>query len=376
MIAPDADRLSAEDPAQTGCEADSVDPSPDTKAGGRAYLRLLFALLIFVGALVVLALFAHFSWRAVAASLATLGLGGFALYCGYTLAIFCLLGWSWYVIVPALPLRHLPAFIFGRLMREVASDILPFSQLGGFVVGARGATVLGAPLVSSVASSIVDLAAEIVGQLMFTAVGVVILAVDAPKGFPHKLLDPILAVGLAVGVITATLFIFSQRLGLGLLNRFSSSWPKAIRNSISSIQVALKDLYAHPMRVVASILLHFAAWIGAAGGVWWVLGWMGSPLSFPSVIAMESLIYLLRSAAFFVPGAVGVLEGGYVLLGPVFGLNAEVALSLSLIKRGRDLAIGLPAVLVWQVLEGRRLLGRRKSADGREERLKASAMVR
>jgi uncharacterized membrane protein YbhN (UPF0104 family) len=60
--------------------------------------------------------------------------------------------------------------------------------------------------------------------------------------------------------------------------------------------------------------------------------------------------------AFFVPGAIGVMEGGYVLLGPIFGLPADIALSLALIKRGRDLAIGLLAIAVWQTLEGKRLL--------------------
>jgi uncharacterized membrane protein YbhN (UPF0104 family) len=77
------------------------------------------------------------------------------------------------------------------------------------------------------------------------------------------------------------------------------------------------------------------------------------------VVALEGLVYLLRSAAFFVPGAIGVLEGGYILLGPVFGLPPGVALSLSFLKRGRDFALGVPAVLIWQALEGRRLLGRR-----------------
>jgi hypothetical protein len=81
-----------------------------------------------------------------------------------------------------------------------------------------------------------------------------------------------------------------------------------------------------------------------------------------TVLAMESLIYLLRSAAFFVPGAIGVMEGGYVLLGPMLGLPAEIALSVALIKRGRDLAIGMAAICAWQVLEGRRLLRRDTAA--------------
>jgi len=45
-----------------------------------------------------------------------------------------------------------------------------------------------------------------------------------------------------------------------------------------------------------------------------------------------------------------------VLVGGLFGLPADFCLALSLIKRARDIAVGLPALALWQVLEGRRLL--------------------
>ena len=50
------------------------------------------------------------------------------------------------------------------------------------------------------------------------------------------------------------------------------------------------------------------------------------------------------------------IEGGYVVVGHLFGLTPEFALALSLIKRVRDIVIGLPALALWQVMEGRRLL--------------------
>jgi hypothetical protein len=51
----------------------------------------------------------------------------------------------------------------------------------------------------------------------------------------------------------------------------------------------------------------------------------------------------------------GVQEGGYVLIGGLIGLSPELALALSLMKRGRDLVIGTPALVLWQFLEARRL---------------------
>jgi len=42
-------------------------------------------------------------------------------------------------------------------------------------------------------------------------------------------------------------------------------------------------------------------------------------------------------------------------------VTPETALALSLLKRGRDLTIGLPALLAWQLAEGRHFW--RRSAD-------------
>jgi hypothetical protein len=44
------------------------------------------------------------------------------------------------------------------------------------------------------------------------------------------------------------------------------------------------------------------------------------------------------------------------VVGLLFGLPLEFCMALSLIKRARDVAIGLPALALWQVLEGRRLM--------------------
>ncbi len=46
----------------------------------------------------------------------------------------------------------------------------------------------------------------------------------------------------------------------------------------------------------------------------------GATLDFAAVLVIESLLYAIRSVAFFVPNAIGVQEGAYVMLGAGFGL--------------------------------------------------------
>jgi hypothetical protein len=66
---------------------------------------------------------------------------------------------------------------------------------------------------------------------------------------------------------------------------------------------------------------------------------------------IESLAQAVRSVAFFVPGAVGVQEGGFVVVGALFGVPSDAALSISLTKRIRELGLGLPGLAAWQLQE-------------------------
>jgi hypothetical protein len=96
-------------------------------------------------------------------------------------------------------------------------------------------------------------------------------------------------------------------------------------------------------------------------------------LNFTDALVIESLVFALRTATFVVPGAAGIQESGYLMLGALFGLRPDVALALALLKRAREIVIGLPALLIWQGLEYRRALRgsggvwrRMPSADIRE----------
>jgi hypothetical protein len=93
------------------------------------------------------------------------------------------------------------------------------------------------------------------------------------------------------------------------------------------------------------------SWILGAGEIWLGLYYLGQPIDITTALLMESLAQALRTAAFFVPGALGVQEGGYMIIGGAYGLSPEVALALSLVKRTRELLFGVPGLVAW-MLEG------------------------
>jgi hypothetical protein len=60
-----------------------------------------------------------------------------------------------------------------------------------------------------------------------------------------------------------------------------------------------------------------------------------------------------RSAGFMIPGALGVQEAALLAVGGLVGLPVETAMIIAVVKRLRDIVIGVPGLLVWQWTEGR-----------------------
>jgi glycosyltransferase 2 family protein len=88
--------------------------------------------------------------------------------------------------------------------------------------------------------------------------------------------------------------------------------------------------------------------------IWLALSFLGARISFAQAVVLESLIQALSSAAFFVPGALGVQEGGFVLIGGALGLDPSMCLALAGARRLRDLVIFIPGLFAWQVAAARK----------------------
>ncbi len=102
-------------------------------------------------------------------------------------------------------------------------------------------------------------------------------------------------------------------------------------------------------------VLHLVGWFGTGVGTWISLRLLGAEVELVHVLALEALLDALVAAAFVVPGAAGVQEAGYVGLGALFGVPPDLALGVSLLRRGKDLCWGVPILAAWQWREVRRL---------------------
>ncbi|MBC7800502.1 MAG: flippase-like domain-containing protein [Gemmatimonadaceae bacterium] len=314
-------------------------------------MKRISIVLALAGLAATAGLLAWFDAGAVLDAALSVGWPGFSLLLLWQMALFLGLGLSWWIVLP----RVRPGLlVWGRMVRDAAGTCLPFSHVGGYVLGARAVTVGGVPWPTAAASTVVDVTTEIVSQMAFTLFGLAVLVLLRP-GSP--LVTPV-----AVGLVLVTVGMFAAvryrgpigRALRGLGQKLLGGWFRG-HGALGQLEAELVRLYGSPARLLAGVGLHIVCWIGTGTSTWVALRLLGWEADYLSVMALEALLNALVGAAFVVPGAVGVQEAGYVAIGAAFGLPPELSLSVALLRRARDLALGLPILLVFQWIEVRRL---------------------
>ncbi|WP_010185192.1 lysylphosphatidylglycerol synthase domain-containing protein [Sphingomonas sp. PAMC 26605] len=284
-------------------------------------------------------------------SIGWIGMATFVIWSGGVLG---LLGMAWLAVATDQPSDRLWLFVWARTTREAATDILPFSQLGGLVVGARTLAAFGVPQPVIYASMIADMTTEMAAQLIFTLGGVAVLLMILSHAPVQQGLVPLALGGVAAMIALMALFVFAQKPVLKLAGSLGARMLPGSVAAMAAVRDQLDAIYREPKRVLLAFAFNLAAWLASAAGAWIALQFMGSHVPLWAVLMIEALIFTLRSVAFAIPGAIGVQEAAYVLIGPLVGLPPATALALSLLKRARDVIIAVPALLAWQVGEARR----------------------
>lgn len=286
----------------------------------------------------------------VGAALLSLGWIGLVTIALFHLIPTALCGIAWRALVPPSSGNTSLVFILARWIRDGVGSVLAVLPLSGELFGTHFLTRQGVSTVTASASVIVDMTAELLSQSVLALLALGLL-------FLNQRHDP--NIYWAAGAMLVALFAFlgflaAQLKGLfRLVDRIAEPVARLWRRSIdASLHDAILMIYCAPSRFLTSFGLHLLAWLFSSVEFWLALRFMGHPLGFWQVLVIERLVFAFNAMAFLIPWNAGVQEGAYILAGSLFGLGSDVALALSLIRRGRDLILGMPAVLAWQFVEG------------------------
>jgi len=267
-----------------------------------------------------------------------------------------LAGLTWWLLFPAHPRPRASLCALLRIVREGANTLLPLAQIGGDVIAARLLTFWRIPGPLAAATVIVDVLAQAGTQFLFALVGFALLiAHGVGDSFIHDLGWALAAAALALAGFYVAQRRFGEKLLTALLKRLARGREWQINGTFEAVFQRLHEVYGRRRALAAAVICHLGVWFVGALEVWVGLTAMGYHPTYAEAVAIESLAQAARGAAFAVPGAVGVQEGGLVVLCALFGVPAHSALALSLIKRAADILVGVPGLVIWHTIETRRL---------------------
>ncbi len=291
-------------------------------------------------------------WSDVLSALQSVGWAGLVAITLFHALPTLLCGLAWWVLLRPQLADSWRAYAWLRWIRDGTDGVVPILPVSGELVATRILRLRGTAFAG--AGVIVDVTAELFAQLLYAILGLALLIAVRPGSRDLGWI----ALGIPIMTVQFGGFFIAQRKGLFRLIERPLHWIRRRRRAPQSeadrtLHDQILQIHSHHRAFLASVLLHLTAWVVGAMETWIALRLMGHPLSVASVLVIESLETSARSIIFFVPLNAGVQEGAYVLVGGLLGLPAGLALALSLVKRARDLIKGLPALLVWQLIERR-----------------------
>lgn len=280
---------------------------------------------------------------------ALLGAAGFGLVLAALAHIpsMALNAWAWALLMPGRQRPGLLAMTFAVWVRESVNGLLPVGRVGGEVAGFRLLRAQGVGVAPAAGGLLVDVALGILSQLLFALLGVALLAAGGGAvGWGG------LGAALAAGVALAALFIAAQRRALfgrmaGALNRVAAGRLSGFAAHSTRIDAYVRQVWRRPRAITLCFAWQLAGWLAGALEIWVALWALGAPVGPAEALVIEALIQAVSSAAFLVPGALGLQEAGFIGIGALVGIDPATAAALAVARRVRDLLLFLPGLAAW-----------------------------
>jgi len=238
--------------------------------------RMQVSLALVAGLALAAGIAAHAGFSTVVDVLQRLGGVELVWLCLMQLGSVVLCGWAWWIFTHGASALACTA---ARFVRDGASSVVAIIPGMGEIAGMRALTLFGARASNAAGSGVIDLATEILAQILFTLAGVVALVVllgraelDHALGMAAASVLPLL-VGY-VGYRTERIRKPVMRFVLRVERHFGlAEWGFGVEAGRT-----VATLWQDRPRLVTGTLIHFAAWMLSALQVWYAALALEAPL--------------------------------------------------------------------------------------------------
>ena len=264
----------------------------------------------------------------------------------------------------AIPKEHRNVGYHNVLAARLAGEAMNLLTFAGPVLSEATKAAMLKKKVSfarSAAAVIVDDIMYYVSVALMMLTGVILMAVTF--GANGKVIRyTLIGVGIAATVMLVGMFLvikFNARPLSWLLARLDGrGWlPGAVarrRDYIHEIETNVYSVYnERPSLFYALLGLGFLAHVTSVLEVFLALNMLGYSPSFVQAYIIEALTKVINAAFSFVPGVVGVYEGGNGIILKALGFTTAIGVALALVRRGAILfwaAFGF-AILLWRTVD-------------------------
>ena len=279
---------------------------------------------------------------------------------GLNAIILLLFTSRWWLLLRSLGYRvNIVSLLSYRLAGFGVSYFTPGPQFGGEPLQVHltsGKHNVPSPV--AVAAVSLDKLIELLTNFSFIMVGAVVVL--RSKIFASEISLPTLAVAAALFLLPAA-YLLSISTGRKPLTWLAERAPtrltahrhymRAAQNLSASEAQLVLFFQQKPRALIPVISISALTWLLVIAEYWMMIYFLGETLTGVQIISLLTaarIAFLLPS-----PGGLGTLEASQVLVMGAFGLSPILAISASLLIRGRDIALGSLGLWIGAVLTPR-----------------------
>ena len=261
------------------------------------------------------------------------------------------LSWDFLLLTQATR-PSLSRLFFLRLGGESLNQLTPTASLGGEAFKAARLQARGVPWEEATASVVIHKGILVLSLVLYIFLGLALTPFLLPGAASR--LGVLSLAALALGA-AGLIFVLVQRRGpclsaLRFLERLG--WcPAGLKEKeadLNNLDAQMAGFYRHhPGRGLLAFILFFLSWVLHGVEVYLMFWLLDYPIGWGLALCLDALAMLFTALGFMIPAAVGVQEGGNILLALGFHLGAPLGAAFSILRRLREafwLALGLVVV--------------------------------
>ena len=278
----------------------------------------------------------------VAQQVAKVG-SGILVLVGIYFVAFAIDSITWQVAIRGVPLNLLWAYRIWklRMVGESFNAVIPAGGMGGEPVKATMLkTHYGINYREGTASLILAKTINMIALVIFL-IGGFALMIEA-QALP-KVYEYVAGAGLLAFTVGVFLFFVIQRLSItSITGTWISRWRigrrlEDVLHHIHDMDERLLHFYTETRgRFAAALVLALINWMLGVVEIYYALVFLDRPVTWAEAWIIEAVAQMVRTGAFFIPAAIGIQEGAFLLICGAITGSAPIGVAVSVVRRIRE----------------------------------------